>query len=256
MEGFLFSYVAGKSVLHGLDPRVKLLSVMCLSILIFRSGSFLPISVFMLLFVTLTIISRINISTFIRSLKPLIPFFFFIFMIHFFFTEGVPLFDHRYSPTGEGFLKGALVTSRFVLLILFGSLLTSTTKPAMITAGIERILRPLPLKWIGVTSFEIATMMSLAIHFVPYLLWYVKQTKDAQVSRGLKYRRDPVTGALSLLIPVIRGAMGMADDVAIAMESRCYQGNFRTSLFELKMDPHEKLLSLFVLTLTAIILYT
>ncbi|MDR6222371.1 energy-coupling factor transporter transmembrane component T family protein [Methanococcoides alaskense] len=254
VEGFLFSYVAGKSILHGLDPRVKIFSVMCLSILIFRSSALVDLLVFTLLFVGLTIIAGSGLSG-IRSVRPLFPIFVFIFLMHFFFTEGVALFDSQFSPTYEGLLKGSLVTVRFVLLILYGSLLTSTTRPAVITTGIERILRPLPLRRVGVTSFEIATMMSLALYFMPHLLWYAGQVKDSQLSRGSKYRRDPISGTLSLAIPVLKGSMRMADDVAMAMESRCYQGNFRTSLFELKMTTRDVLVFSFVLGVTALVLY-
>ncbi|NPE29912.1 energy-coupling factor transporter transmembrane protein EcfT [Methanococcoides sp. SA1] len=254
VEGFLFSYGAGKSVLHRLDPRVKIFSVMCLSILIFRSSALADLLVFALLFGGLTVLAGSGFSG-IRSVRPLLPIFVFIFLIHSFFTEGAALFDSQLSPTDEGVLKGSLVTARFVLLILYSSLLTSTTRPAVITAGIERILRPLPLRWVGVTSFEIATMMSLALHFVPHLLWYAGQVKDSQLSRGSRYGHNPISGTLSLAIPVLKGSMRMADDVVMAMESRCYQGNYRTSLFEIKMTGRDVLVCSVVLVVTALMLY-
>jgi len=226
VEGFLFSYVAGKSILHGLDPRVKIFSVMCLSILIFRSSALVDLLVFALLFVGLTILAGSGLSG-IRSVRPLLPIFVFIFLIHSFFTEGVTLFDSQFSPTYEGVLKGSLVTARFVLLILYGSLLTSTTR----------------------------TMMSLALYFVPHLLWYAGQIKDSQLSRGSRYGHNPISGTLSLAIPVLKGSMRMADDVAMAMESRCYQGNYRTSLFELKMTSRDVLVCSVVLGVTALVLY-
>lgn len=250
----LFSYVAGRSFLHSMDPRAKIISVMCLSILIFNISMLSHLVVLAVLFTLLTTIAGVSISLLIRSLRPMVIFFGFIFLIHLFLTGGNPIVPLAFSPTYEGLEKGALITGRFVLLILFGSLLTSTTRPALITSGIEHLLRPLPLRKLGTTSFEVATMMSLAIHFIPHLLWYVRQIKDAQMSRGLKYGHHPVSGMLALAIPALRGSIRMADDVALSMESRCYQGTYRTSLFELEMTASDRFVSVFVVLGTALIL--
>ncbi|WP_135603854.1 energy-coupling factor transporter transmembrane protein EcfT [Methanococcoides sp. NM1] len=252
----LFSYVRGNSFLHNMDPRAKIISVMCLSILIFNISVLSHLFVLAVLFGMLTNMACVSMSVAIRSLRPMVIFFCFIFLIHLFFTDGSPIFSLAFSPTYEGLEKGTVVTGRFVLLILFGSLLTSTTRPALITSGIEHLLRPLPLGKLGTTSFEVATMMSLAIHFVPHLLWYVRQIKDAQMSRGLKYGHHPISGMLSLAIPALRGSMRMADDVALSMESRCYQGNYRTSLFEMKMVASDRFVCIFVVLGTALIIYT
>ncbi|MEL4305987.1 energy-coupling factor transporter transmembrane component T [Methanococcoides sp. LMO-2] len=256
MAGPVFSYVAGSSFLHTLDPRAKVISVMSLSILIFNLSQFSHLLFVSFLFAGLVIIAGLSASSIVRSLRPMAIFFGFIFFIHLFFTGGSPILSFAFSPTYEGLEKGAVVTGRFILLILFGSLLTSTTRPALLTSAIERLLRPLPLRRLGTTSFEIATMMSLAIHFIPHLLWYVGQVRDAQVSRGLRSGHHPVAGMLSLAIPALRGSMRMADDVALSMESRCYQGEYRTSLFEMKMRMSDWLVCASVVLVTAIILYT
>ncbi|WP_445474275.1 energy-coupling factor transporter transmembrane component T family protein [Methanococcoides methylutens] len=255
MSEILFSYVPGNSFLHSMDPRAKILSVMCLSILIFNVSMLSHLFALAVLFAILTNIAGVGISIAIRSLRPMVIFFVFIFLIHLFFTDGSPVLSLAFSPTYEGLEKGSLVTGRFILLILFGSLLTSTTRPALVTSGIEHLLRPFPLRKFGATSFEVATMMSLAIHFIPHLLWYVGQIKDAQMSRGLKYGHHPISGMLSLAIPALMGSMRMADDVALSMESRCYQGNYRTSLFEMKMAASDRLICIIVVLGTALILY-
>ncbi|WP_440952911.1 energy-coupling factor transporter transmembrane component T family protein [Methanococcoides sp. FTZ1] len=256
MAGPLFSYVSGRSFLHTMDPRAKIISVMSLSILIFNIYSFTHLLIMWCLFIVLALIAGLSVSFVFRSLRPMAIFFGFIFLIHLFFTDGAPMLSHAFSPTYEGLEKGSLVTGRFILLILFGSLLTSTTRPALVTSGIEHLLRPLPLRRLGTTSFEIATMMSLGIHFIPHLLWYVGQVRDAQVSRGLKYGFHPVSGMLSLAIPALRGSMRMADDVAMSMESRCYQGNYRTSLFEMRMKASDWFVCVSVVLATAILIYT
>lgn len=255
MKGPVFSYVAGSSFLHSMDPRAKIISIMSLSLLIFNIYQFSYLLIVGFLFVVIASIAGLGASSAVRSIRPMAIFFVFIFLIHLFFTDGSPMFPLVFSPTYEGLEKGAVVTGRFILLILFGSLLTSTTRPALLTSAIERLLRPLPLKRMGTTSFEIATMMSLAIHFIPHLLWYVGQVRDAQVSRGLRYGHHPVIGMLSLAIPALRGSIRMADDVALSMESRCYQGEYRTSLFEMKMVSSDWLICAFVVIVTAIIIY-
>ncbi|MHC1576928.1 MAG: energy-coupling factor transporter transmembrane component T family protein, partial [Methanosarcinaceae archaeon] len=242
MPDMMFSYVQGTSFIHRLDPRTKIIAVMVLSIFIFRSTTVVHLCGMALLFLILCHAGRVGVLHHLRSLRPMLVFFTFIFMVQLFLTSGTPLFTFGWlQPTVEGMVKGALVTSRFILLILYASMLTSTTRAAMLTNGIERLLRPLPLKGLGVTSFEIATMMSLSIHFVPVLLMHARDVRNAQFSRGLGNRRNFYTGMMSMVIPVLTGSLRMADEIAMGMDSRCYQGRYRTSLFELRMRTADRL---------------
>ena len=236
MDELFMSYIHGNSSLHRLDPRTKLVALMAISILVLQIATFSKLGMFAASFVLLAYLSGVSAGVFVRSIRPMLVFFAFIFLIHLFLTEGDPIFQiGLIRPTFEGLMTGTLITARFVLLILFSSLLTATTRSTMITNGIERLLRPLPLKRIGLSSFDIATMMSLSIRFVPVLLDNARQIRYAQISRGLDTRHNLFRTVSTTITPMIRESLHTADELATAMESRCYQGDFRTSLFELKM---------------------
>ena len=236
MDELILSYVLGNSPLHKLDPRTKLISLMVISILVLQIATFSKLSIFIAFFMVLAYLSGVRTGVFVRSIRPMLVFFAFIFLMHLLMTEGTPIFQlGMIRPTFEGLTMGTLITTRFVLLILFASLLTATTRSTMITNGIERLLRPLPLKSFGLSSFDIATMMSLSIRFVPVLLDNARQIRHAQIARGLDIRHNMFRTLSTTITPMIRESVSTADELATAMESRCYQGNIRTSLFELKM---------------------
>ncbi len=238
MDELILSYVPGTSPLHKLDPRTKLVALMVTSILVLRITTFPELGLFAASFILIAYISGVGTGVFVRSIRPMLVFFVFIFLMHLFLTEGdpSPIFQIGViRPTFEGLVAGTLITARFVLLILFASLLTATTRSTMITNGIERLLRPLPLKRFGISSFDIATMMSLSIRFVPVLLDNARQIRYAQIARGLDTRHNMFRTVSTTITPMIRESISTADELAIAMESRCYQGDFRTSLFELRM---------------------
>jgi len=236
MDDLLFVYVPGSSLVHRLDPRTKIIAVMLISIFIFRAGTFFEMGTFVMIFALLVLLSKVSIRIFLKAIQPMIVFFTFIFLMQLFLTEGEALFSAGFiHPTREGLMLGTLLTTRFILLVLFASMLTATTRPTMITNGIERMLRPLPLKFIGISSFDLATMMSLSIRFLPLILDNARQVRDAQLSRGLDIRHDLLRGVSAISVPMIMSSMRMADDLAVAMGSRCYQGEHRTALFELRM---------------------
>ncbi|MDO9517021.1 MAG: energy-coupling factor transporter transmembrane component T [Methanosarcinaceae archaeon] len=236
MDELFLSYIHGNSILYRLDPRTKLVTLMAISILVLQTFTFPRLGVFIVFFILLAHLSGVSTGILVRSIKPMLIFFTFIFLMHLFLTQGTPIFQiGLVHPTFEGLTTGTIITARFVLLILFASLLTATTRPTMITNGIERLLRPLPLKRFGLSSFDIATMMSLSIRFVPVLLDTARQIRYAQISRCLDFRHNMFRSVSTTITPMIRESLQTADELAIAMESRCYQGHFRTSLFELKM---------------------
>jgi energy-coupling factor transport system permease protein len=249
MPDYFLGFVPGDSFLHKLDPRTKLIATMLTSILIFRlhlTGLVLLFAFFIVLYD----LSSVRIAL-LRNLRPIAPFLILIFIFQLFLIPGNIFIDlYGFSATTEGLFEGLRIVGRFILLIQFASLLTATTSPAHMTAGIERLLRPLSGKVLGVTSFEIATMMSLSIHLVPVLNRFLKEVYQAQLCRGLG-RQKRISGLVSLAIPLLRGAFRMMDDISMGMESRCYQGNYRTSLFELKMKKNDwiALMLVFVLLL-------
>ncbi|MGB9928553.1 MAG: energy-coupling factor transporter transmembrane component T family protein [Methanosarcina sp.] len=257
MQEPVFSYVPGTSILHKLDPRTKIVSVMLLGILIFQVESFTGIGVIFLLFILFALFSKLPADIFFRAVRPMLLFIAFIFLAQLFFTKGEPFASFWIlQPTMEGFEKGVMLASRFILLLLFAALLTASTDPSTITCGVERLLRPLPLRWLGITSFELATMMNIAIAFLPLLFERVERTKAAQAARGMDFVKNPFRSIPALAVPLLRGVIRDAEELALAMESRGYQGERRTSIHELSMQKKDwialltlVLFSIFVLNL-------
>lgn len=235
MSTLFFRYIPGNSLLHRLDPRTKIIGTMLASMLIFRSANFQEMFVVGMVFLLLLSVSSIHLKIVVSSVRPMRIILLFIFMIHLFFTEGIPLASVLgMTITYEGLFQGSIVTLRFAYLLMFASLLTASTAASLITAGIERLLRPFPLKLLGISSFDLATMMSLSLYFVPLLYISFNDLMDAQISRGMDMKKNPVKAVYSLAVPMIRIAFRMADGLSISMESRCYQGVQRTSIYDLR----------------------
>jgi energy-coupling factor transport system permease protein len=233
MNNLFFRYVPGNSLIHGLDPRVKIAGMLIASISIFISSSFREMAAVALVFFLLVLISSISVRVIFGAVRPMLMFLGIIFILQLFLTEGYPLFSLMgLDATYEGLALGVLMSMRFLFLLMFASLLTATTAPSVMTTGIEKMLRPLPLKKLGISSFDLATMMFLSLHFVPLLYGHFSHLRDAQISRGLDMTRNPFKAVYSLSVPMVRTAFTSAEEVAVAMESRCYQGVSRSSLNE------------------------
>lgn len=255
MNELIFSYLPGNSILHRLDPRTKLISVMLLSIVVLRSYTFQALSLLFCIFLLMSLIARLGLRHHFNSLRPMLLFFIFIFAVQAMSSEGESILSiGPLSITSEGIWKGGLVTSRFILLVLFASLLLSTTRPAILTLGIEKMLRPLPLSIIGISSYDLAIMMSISMRFIPLIHGNLSQILQAQISRGMDINRHPLKGVSSMAVPMMHSTMRMAEDLAIAMESRCYQGIHRTSMFELKIHKMD-CLSLFIVVCVVLFLF-
>lgn len=254
MQEPVFSYVPGESFLHTLDPRTKLAAVMLLGVLAFRTESFFGIGILFAFFVALTSFSGLPARVFFRAVRPMAMFIIFIFFAQLFFTEGRVLTSFWIlHPSLEGLQNGIRLSARFILLLLFAALMTASTDPSAITCGIERILRPLPLRWLGVNSYELATMMNLSIAFLPLLFDRAERTKAAQASRGMYFGKNPLRSVPALTIPLIRGVVRDAEELSLAMESRGYQGTRRTSMHELLMQKRDWI-SLLVMGLFAVLM--
>ncbi len=256
MQEPVFSYVPGSSLLHRLDPRTKVAAVMLLGILTFRIENFAGIGALFAFFFALALLSGLPMKVFFRAVRPMMLFIFFIFLTQLFFTDGRPLASYWIlQPSLEGLEKGLKLAARFILLLLFAALLTASTDPSAITCGVERMLRPLPLRWLGISSFELATMMNISIAFLPLLFERVERTKAAQAARGMDFVKNPLRSIPALAIPLLRGVIRDAEELALAMESRGYQGSRRTSIYELSMQKNDWR-ALFILALFVILILT
>lgn len=250
----LGQYTPGSSIVHKLDPRVKIAAVMMVSITVLRADVFIAIAITILI-AGITFIARLSPAYLLRALKPLLPFFALIFLMHLFFTPGTP------SPlplaTHEGLYRGVLLTWRFVFLILSAAILTMTTMPSELTSGMERFLRP--LKPLGVSSHDIAVMVSLVLRFVPTLLQELDEIKEAQMARGADFRTGTILARMrrvsSLVIPLVRNSILRAEELAIGMEGRGYHGGPRTYMRELRMTPSDYAILVVLVILTGLGVY-
>jgi len=236
----LGQYLPGDTIIHRLDPRVKILSVVALSILIFGAtpAEILLISAFLAAVIHATRMTPVQA---LGALRPVAVFMAMIFLVHLFFTEGRPILSLAPLPvriTQEGLVRGVYVTWQFAGLVLSAAVLTLTTPPSDLVGGIERLLRP--LSRVGIPSQDLAVMIAMALRFMPMLLEEYDRLRMAQMARGA----DFTTGSLALrtravaalAVPLLLSAFRRADELAVAMEARGYRRGPRTTLRELALS--------------------
>lgn len=223
----LGQYYPGNSFLHRMDPRAKILCTM-----IFIVAIFLAQDLWSYLLVTAFILGSISVSgvpfkMVWKAVKPLWIILLFTMCIHVLTTPGTELFTWGWIHISEeGIRNGVLMTLRLVYLIAFSSLLTYTTSPIVLTDGIEALL--MPFKRVGVPAHELAMMMTIALRFIPTLLEETDRIMKAQESRGADFSTGNLwqraKAMVPLLVPLFISAFRRADDLATAMEARCYRG--------------------------------
>lgn len=234
----LGQYFPGNSFVHKLDPRTKILATLIYIGAIFLAAS--PVSYGVLTaFAALIIgVSRLPVFTVLKSLKPVLIIVLVTMLIHLFTFPGEQIvFTWKFLRiTAEGLEMGVKMAARIVLLLLFSSVLTFTTSPIVLTDGIEKLLRP--FKAVGVPAHELAMMMTIALRFIPSLLEETDRIMKAQTARGADFEGggvfQRVRNMLPILVPLFISAFRRADELAVAMEARCYRGGEgRTRMHEL-----------------------
>ena len=236
----LGQFFPGKSILHRLDPRTKIISLFALMILLFAAEGWSAYAALTFLTSVLIFLSTVPPLTVIKSVKPLAWIILFTLLIHFVSHDGEVLAEiFVFKITTEGISYGVLISLRLVLLIILSSLLTFTTSPLKLTDATEKLLSP--LSKIGVPAHELAMMMTIAIRFVPTLLEETDKIIKAQKSRGLEFESGGFVSRLKamvpILVPLFLSSFRRADDLAMAMEARCYRGGEgRTHMKRLKFS--------------------
>jgi energy-coupling factor transporter transmembrane protein EcfT len=216
-----FCYQYGRSVLHGLDVRFKLLFLVMISLSSLKAHmTALPV----LTGVTLLLLFHTNQSP--KTIFVEIRYFFlilvFVFIARALTTPGVPVVEFAgISITREGLWDGILVCWRLSVIVMLSFLLVVTTRPTEIKSAVQWFLRPVPC----IPEKRVATMMSLVMRFVPVILDQARETGDAQKARGVENRKNPFYRISKLMIPLIRRTFETADQLAVAMEARCYSEN-------------------------------
>lgn len=239
-------YIHQESIIHRLDPRVKIIAVIVLSILILRTD-LAGLFVISAIILAVSALAHIRLRTLFSSLRPVLVFFLFLFLVYLLFTPGKAIPPFPLGPvkiSWSGLMLGAEQIFRFVLLVLAAALMTMTTAASAISSGLERLLRPLAI--IGVSSHDIAMMISLALRFFPVLQEQTKQISEAQLARGADFNPRSPAGKLKALrmiaIPLLMNVFQSSEHLIDAMESRGYQPGPRTYLYELSLSKGEYLL--------------
>lgn len=241
----LGQYFPGNSFVHKLDPRSKIILTLIFVSSIFLANSYNGYLLLGLFLSLVTVVAGIPVLIVLRSIKPLWIILLLTAGIHMFMTPGTPWVSFGpVSITEEGLRQGIQMSARLVFLILMSSLLTFTTSPIALTDAIERLLSP--LKRVKVPVHELAMMMTIALRFVPTLLEETDRIMKAQMARGADFSSGNLLkrgrNMVPLLVPLFISAFRRADDLATAMEARCYRGGeHRTRMKELKLGVRDVL---------------
>lgn len=232
----------GNSVLHRCDPRLKLVATIAYIVVLFVAPNPVGLALSIALLAALYKIARIPGKMILKSLKPIVPIVLFTAVLNLFFVtgEGEPLVHIWVLKIyAEGIRYAILLTIRVCALIAGTSLLTYTTSPIVLTDAIENLLRPLAK--IHFPVHELAMMMTIALRFIPTLIEETEKIMNAQKARGAMLDNGTFTQRIKALVPVLIplfiSAFRRADELAMAMESRCYHGGEgRTRMRELRFS--------------------
>lgn len=236
----LGQYFPGESVIHRLDPRVKIILTFSYIILLFAAKGIVGYAIMLAVLCTVVGISGIKVRVVLRSMKPLLFIIAFTAILNMFYTPGKELWRFWiFRITREGIETAVFMALRIAMLIA-GTfvLLTYTTSPIMLTDGIESLLRP--LQQLHLPVHELAMMMTIALRFIPTLIEETDKIISAQKARGADFETGNLLqrakALVPILVPLFVSAFRRADELAIAMECRCYRGGeSRTRLKELRM---------------------
>jgi len=237
----LGQFFPGDTVVHRLDPRTKLIWVIVYIVALFNAYDWISYALVLAVTVACVAVSRIKPATIMRGLKPLILVIVLTAVLNIFYTAGTPVLP-GWIITWEGLKKAFLLVARIMMLIAGTFLLTYTTSPIALTDGLELLLNP--LKKIKVPVHEMAMMMSMALRFIPTLTEETDKIMSAQKARGADFETGSIIqrarALLPILVPLFVSAFRRADELAVAMESRCYHGGEgRTRMKTLHMEKRD-----------------
>lgn len=256
----LGQYFPGKSPVHLLDPRTKLLMLVVYIVALFLATSWVSYALMLAVLIAIVKVSTIPAKSILRGMKPLVMILVFTGVLNLFFTvgEGEPLIHFWIiSIYTEGIVRAFFMIVRILLLISGTFLLTYTTSPIALTDGLESLLNP--LKKIKLPVHELAMMMSVALRFIPTLIEETDKIISAQKARGADFETgsliDRAKALIPILVPLFISAFRRADELATAMECRCYQGGEgRTKMKLLRYGRRDYLTFLYGAVLICIIL--
>lgn len=246
-------YFPGNSIVHKLDPRMKIILIFLLIVSIFICKNIAGLGTIILFSVILVLISKIPFKTVLKSIKPLVVIILLTAVLNIFYGKGDALVQlGKLKITADGIETAVFMAVRIITLVVISSLLTYTTSPTELTDALERLLKPLKLIKIDVHS--IAMTMTIALRFIPTLIEEIEKIMSAQKSRGADLESGSLIhrakALIPVLIPLFVSAFRRAGELAYAMECRCYHGGEgRTKMKVMKLSARD------FLSLAAVILF-
>lgn len=254
----LGQYYPADSVIHKLDPRVKLFGTLIyiISLFVFKGlPAFILAAIFLVVLIKL---SKVPFSYMVKGLKTIVLIMLFAAVFNLFLTPGTKLVSFWiFTITYEGLKNAIVMMVRLIFLIIGTSLMTLTTTPNELTDGLEKALSP--LKYIKVPVHEIAMMMSIALRFIPILIEETDKIMKAQMARGADFEHgnliQKAKNMVPLLVPLFVSAFRRANDLAMAMEARCYRGGEgRTKMKPLHYQKRDRMAYLTLLVYLAAVI--
>ncbi len=245
-------YIPGRSILHRADPRTKMIWTMLLVIAIFMANNIYGYVMMLALTGIILVLSEVPVAFTLRGIRPLLIILAITSIINIFMYPGTTVLwsAGKVSITLEGIVHATIIIVRLSLVVILGSVLTLTTTPISLTDGIENLMKP--LKKIKVPVHEMSMMMSIALRFIPTLLEETDRIIKAQASRGADFDTgnilEKAKSFIPVLIPLFVSAFKRAEELATAMESRCYRGDIgRTRMKQLAYTGLDRNIHIFLL---------
>ena len=254
----LGQYFPGNTVIHRLDPRTKLLFTILYIVALFPAKGGLAYAVLFLTLCACITVSKIRPKTILRGMRPILFIIILTAVLNIFYTPGDPIWQWKFLKiTVEGLWAAFFMVLRISFLITCTFMLTYTTSPIMLTDGLEKLLGP--LKKVHVPVHELSMMMSIALRFIPTLIEETDKIMSAQKARGADFDTgnlfQKAKALVPLLVPLFISAFRRADELATAMECRCYHGGEgRTRLRQLRFQGSDIAALIFGAALVAVVL--
>lgn len=252
-------YVPGNSIIHKIDPRSKLILTATFIVLVFFLNSFIDYIAIVVTSVLAIMFSDIPARYFFKGIRPVLFIILFTGIVNIFFMgNGTAVHFWIFSISIEGVLKSLQIVVRLISIIIVANILITTTPPLMLTIGIDRLL--MPLQKIGVPIQDFSMTLTIALRFVPVLLEETQKIMKAQAARGADFDTGNIIqrakSFIPVLIPLFISAFRRADELAVAMESRCYvSGKPRTSMRVLRFGIEDIYAALYMAVLIAAVAF-
>lgn len=254
----LGQFIPGHSLIHRLDARAKLLMLLAMIVFIFVAGNYVSLMLMTMVSLLAVLLTKIRLHMYLKSMKVILVVIIFTGLLNLFYGSGEVLWEWWiFRLTWGGIHNAVFVIVRIITLVLISSVLTFTTSPSDLTDAIERLLKPLTVFHVKV--HEIAMMMTIALRFIPVLLEETDKIMNAQKARGADMESGGlikrVKALLPVLIPLFVSAFRRANDLAMAMECRCYNGGKgRTRMKVLHFTHRDLWVSVFLLVMFATVI--